>query len=205
MQLNHLILTEAGFVPPNWEQGLKPLVIKPHAMGEAPQLDISEQTTVAWVLSSVPGWEQLVRAYSARCPVLVLTKLSKLSEMQMALEAGARGYVEALAHPTQLKQAAAAVQQGALWIAAPMLSRLLGILSQKLPEAQVPRRWAEVLSKREQQVAELVTTGISNREVADQLHICVRTVKEHLTSIFAKLEVQDRLHLVLQARQGGQS
>lgn len=202
MSLKQLILTEKGFRPPNWEQGLPDAAIVAIDSGQPPARPGDAGDEVVWVLSSLPNWVQLVRHYSADCPVIVLSKLTGLPEMQQSLEAGARGYIEALANPVQLRQAAGTVSQGALWIAAPMMSRLLGILSSALPEARTPLEWQEKLSRREREVAEVVATGISNREVADQLHITVRTVKEHLTSIFAKLGVQDRLQLILMARQG---
>lgn len=201
MSLKQLILTEKGFCPPNWEQGLPDAAIIAFDGGHPPARQGNAGDEVVWILSSLPDWLQLVRHYSADCPVIVLSKLTGLPEMQQSLEAGARGYIEALANPVQLSQAAGTVSQGALWIAAPMMSRLLGILSSALPETKTPIEWQEKLSKREREVAEVVATGISNREVAEQLHITVRTVKEHLTSIFAKLGVQDRLQLILMARQ----
>lgn len=204
MSMKHLIVTEPGFLPPNWSQGLEPVSILADERGAAQERARASEADLIWVLSSVPEWQQLVRTQSAHHPVIVLSKLTTLPEMQQALEAGARGYIEALANPVQLKQAADTVSQGALWIAAPMLSRLLGILSGALPAPQPGNEWMDQLSKREQQVAELVITGLSNRDVAEQLHISVRTVKEHLSSIFAKLDIQDRLQLILLARDGGQ-
>ncbi|RFF26504.1 MULTISPECIES: response regulator transcription factor [unclassified Wenzhouxiangella] len=200
MNLNHLILTEPNFLPPNWQQGLNEVSIIQFTGGQPPDLPSDEGRLVVWILSSAPDWEMLVQHYGVHCPVIVISKMPNLPELQRALEAGARGYIEALANPVQLEQAASSVSQGALWIAAPMLSRLLGILSNALPEPHNPPEWQEKLSKRERQVAELVATGVTNREVAEKLHITVRTVKEHLTSIFAKLGIQDRLHLILLTR-----
>ena len=202
MKLNHLILTEPSFRPPNWQRGLKQLSIVPFRGGEPLPLPGKEKDYMVWILSSVPDWESLTQHYSSRCPVVVLSKVSTLPELQKALAAGARGYIEALANPVQLDQAARTVSQGALWIAAPMLSRLLGILSGAMPEPRTPLEWQEKLSKRELEVAEVVATGVTNREVAEKLHITVRTVKEHLTSIFAKLGIHDRLQLILMAREG---
>jgi len=202
MNLKHLIVTEDGFEAPNWRQGLDPVRLVAYTGGEPPAVPAQESRVMVWVLAGVPDWERLVSDYSGHCPVVVLSRLARLPEMQRALEAGARGYIEVLANPVQLQQAAATVSQGALWIAAPMLSRLLGILSSALPEREVPAVWQEKLSRRELQVAEAVATGISNKAVAAQLHITVRTVKEHLTSIFAKLGIQDRLQLILMAREG---
>jgi len=204
MALSHLILNEPYFRAPNWQQGLKKISIVPFRGGEPFPLPGDPANFMVWVMSSLPEWEALVRHYSKHCPVIVLSKLTSLAEMQKALEAGARGYIEVLANPVQLGQAADTVSQGALWIAAPMLSRLLGILSGALPEPQIPPEWQEKLSRREIEVAEAVATGITNREVAEQLHITVRTVKEHLTSIFSKLGIHDRLALVLMARGANQ-
>lgn len=200
MDLNHLILTEPNFLPPNWQQGLNNVSIIQFTGGQPPELPSDDNRFVVWVLSSAPDWELMVQHYGVRSPVIVMSKMPNLPELQKALETGARGYIEALANPVQLDQAASSVSQGALWIAAPMLSRLLGILSSALPKPQDPPEWQEKLSKREREVAAIVATGVTNREVAEKLHITVRTVKEHLTSIFAKLGIQDRLHLILLTR-----
>lgn len=205
MNLNNLILTEPDFLAPNWRQGLNDVSIVPFTGGTPPDLPSAESRSVVWVLSSAPDWEMLVRHYGVDCPVIVMSKMTSLPELQKALEAGARGYIETLANPAQLDKAAATVSQGALWISSPMLSRLLGILSSALPEPKEPPEWREKLSKREREVAEIVATGVTNREVAEKLHITVRTVKEHLTSIFAKLGIQDRLHLILMARESAEA
>ena len=201
--MNHLIFTEPGFAPPNWKQGISGALITQVTNEKPGGLAAIHNQGIVWVLSSVPNWEDIVRSYSAQGPVIVISKLTRLPEMQKAMEAGARGYIEALANPVQYQQAAETVSQGALWIAAPMLTRMLSILSKALPPAQEPADWQEKLSKREREVANMVVKGLSNREVAEKLHITVRTVKEHMSSIFAKLGVQDRLHLVLLARKGG--
>lgn len=57
--------------------------------------------------------------------------------------------------------------------------------------------WSALLSERELQAAKLVAGGASNKEIADQLAITERTVKAHLSAIFEKLGVRDRLQLSL--------
>ncbi|MBL8432557.1 MAG: helix-turn-helix transcriptional regulator, partial [Dechloromonas sp.] len=64
------------------------------------------------------------------------------------------------------------------------------------PEGKIDD-WGTLLSGRETQVARLVASGASNKEIADQLAITERTVKAHLTVIFEKLGVRDRLQLSL--------
>ena len=55
----------------------------------------------------------------------------------------------------------------------------------------------EGLSKRESEVAELVTKGLSNKEVADQLYVTEKTVKFHLTNIYKKMELKSRAQLIV--------
>lgn len=204
MQLKHRILTEQNFLVPTWKKALTDAIITvpDSAPAVLPALSLQSHggDTLVWVLSSVPHWEQWVRYYSDTCPVIVMSKLTSLPEMQKALEAGARGYIEVLANPLQLQQAASTVFVGALWVAAPMLSRLIGIVSRALPEPQPQAPMFDQLSRREREVAEVVVTGVSNKEVAEKLNITVRTVKEHLTSIYQKLGIHDRLELILMAR-----
>ncbi|NDY95489.1 response regulator transcription factor [Wenzhouxiangella limi] len=200
MKMNHVILTDETFRAPNWQLGLENLSIFKFTGGKPYVLPGEKNQFLVWIVSSVPDWNNLVRHYSEDSPVIVLSKLLTLPEMQTAIEAGARGYMEVLTNPAQLKQAANAVSEGGLWIAPPMMNRLLSILSDRMPAPQIPNSWSEKLSPRELQVAKIVAAGVSNREVADELHITVRTVKEHLTSIFSKLEISDRLQLILMAR-----
>ncbi|WP_265947899.1 response regulator transcription factor [Dechloromonas sp. A34] len=91
------------------------------------------------------------------------------------------------------------VDNGGLWIGQALLSKLVGSTSRILGQQPRPPRddWAKLLSERECQVARLVAGGASNKEIANQLEISERTVKAHLTSIFEKLSLRDRLQLSL--------
>ena len=76
-----------------------------------------------------------------------------------------------------------------------MLQRLLQDVGTRLPEPGV--QWADALSQREQEVARFAAMGDSNAEIADRLSISERTVRAHLSAIFEKLQVSDRLMLAL--------
>jgi DNA-binding NarL/FixJ family response regulator len=81
-----------------------------------------------------------------------------------------------------------------------LLQKLVGVTSHRLgqlPPAGEIDDWSALLSEREAQVARLVAAGFSNREIADRLAITERTVKAHLTAIFEKLGLRDRLQLSL--------
>ena len=120
--------------------------------------------------------------------------------VMQALSAGAAGCCNTHAAPEVLKQVAIVVGNGGLWVGQSLLQRLVGstarILGQRAGEARHDD-WVALLSEREIQVARQVASGASNREIASQLSISERTVKAHLTSIFEKLGLRDRLQLSL--------
>ncbi|MBL8430453.1 MAG: response regulator transcription factor [Dechloromonas sp.] len=117
-----------------------------------------------------------------------------------SLASGASGCCNTYAAPDVLKQVALVVQNGGLWIGQSLLQRVIGsaaaILGRR-PQDQEIENWSSQLSEREAQVARLVAVGASNKEVARQLSITERTVKAHLTAVFEKLGLRDRLQLSL--------
>lgn len=122
------------------------------------------------------------------------------AEVLQAVEAGASAYCNSRAAPEVLHQIALVVTNGGLWIGQSLLQKLVGSTSRILAQRQAVIQtgtWQSRLSEREVQVARLVAAGSSNKEIADQLVITERTVKAHLTAIFEKLGVRDRLQLSL--------
>lgn len=120
--------------------------------------------------------------------------------VMQALSAGAAGCCNTHAAPEVLKQVAVVVGNGGLWIGQSLLQRLVGSTARLLGQRAGDARnddWAALLSERETQVAQQVAGGASNKEIASQLSISERTVKAHLTSIFEKLGLRDRLQLSL--------
>ena len=112
---------------------------------------------------------------------------------------GASGCCNTYAAPEVLRQVALVVENGGLWIGQSLLQRLVGSTARAFgerPEAKVDT-WSALLSERESQVAKLVAGGASNKEIAEQLSITERTVKAHLSAIFEKLGLRDRLQLSL--------
>lgn len=122
------------------------------------------------------------------------------SVVMQALGAGAAGCCNTHAAPEVLSQVAMVVGNGGLWVGQSVLQRLVGstsrILGQRAAEAKIDE-WGALLSERETQVARQVACGASNKEIASLLSISERTVKAHLTSIFEKLGLRDRLQLSL--------
>lgn len=144
------------------------------------------------VLATVPAGQAL--------PVVVLADEPDEATVMRALAAGASGCCNSRAAPEVLRQVALVVGNGGLWVGQSLLQRLIGSTSRILGQ-QAPVRtndeWCSKLSEREQQVARLVSAGSSNKEIAERLAITERTVKAHLTAIFEKLGLRDRLQLSL--------
>ncbi len=133
-------------------------------------------------------------------PLVLLCDEPDEALVMAALSAGAAGCCNSNAAPEVLKQVAVVVSNGGLWVGQALLQRLVGSTSRILGEkAERPPRddWAKLLSEREVQVARLVAGGASNKEVANRLSITERTVKAHLTAVFEKLALRDRLQLSL--------
>ena len=122
-----------------------------------------------------------------------------------ALISGCAGYCEAETANKMLRKAINRLLKGDLWIQRHLVPHVIRTLSELNHNLQAShdrhsnesRDKLELLSNRELEVANLVKTGECNKRIASQLNISERTVKAHLTSIFNKLEIRDRLHLAL--------
>jgi len=116
-------------------------------------------------------------------------------EGQRALVAGAAGYVHAYMPVQGLDRVLRHVMTGEIWVGKSMLSRMLSQIGQASPEPD--QDWARDLTVRERDVARYVALGHSNQSIADSLGITERTVRAHISAIFEKLGVTDRLMLAL--------
>lgn len=141
-----------------------------------------------------------IKRYSA-LPIVILEDEPSDASAVKAIGAGASGLCNAHAAPEVLRQVAVVVENGGLWIGRSLVQRLVTGTSRLLAgrDTHTRERWSDKLSEREREVALRVADGASNREIADQLFITERTVKAHLSTIFEKLGVRDRLQLSLRA------
>jgi two-component system NarL family response regulator len=126
--------------------------------------------------------------------------ISEETEVDL-FKAGVRGYCRNSIDPQLLKRVVVAVQLGELWVRRSLMSRLLDELGVRSSYAVHDKRAVigrlACLTVREHEIAALVGSGGTNKEIARQLDISERTVKAHLTEIFRKLGIADRLKLAL--------
>ncbi|OAJ71782.1 hypothetical protein A7976_09935 [Methylobacillus sp. MM3] len=128
-----------------------------------------------------------------------------------SLASGAMGCCSPLLDEEQVRRILAIVEEGGVWISNAALPQLLQRLRQRSekvspPAVQPPS--SEVLSnltQREREIAKMVAAGDSNKIIARKLNITDRTVKAHLTTVFQKLNVRDRLQLALFVSKTSQS
>ena len=116
------------------------------------------------------------------------------------MERGAAGYCHSRAGAAMLKQVETVVSNQGLWVGPTLLRRLISSSLPPLPEKLAINGSLSMLSVREREVAVAASRGASNKEIARELVITERTVKAHLSAIFLKLGVRDRLHLALVMR-----
>jgi two-component system nitrate/nitrite response regulator NarL len=208
MTTQHLFLTSAAApVPDRWRQAFQTgQVFNASALLTRLREQSSAQYLV-WLSSADAQWPQyLVQILQAEpgARIVLLSGMPDPLEGLSALNQGVRGYTHAYGVPALMQEVAQAVEHGGLWVGRDLLQRLVCASTAALAErvkldkasAPVANDWA-LLSVREAQVARAVAVGRSNREVADLLFISERTVKAHLSAVFEKIGVRDRLQLVL--------
>ena len=187
-----VIITSENYHTTCWQQAFNPVQV--FTTWQPPSLST---TTPIFIYHKVKNWEQKVRDLSSSHLIILLSSHLSLTELQNALSAGAKGYMDAGANVGSYQAAALAISQGALWVPPTILTQLSKFLAQHLSKPQNSQAPHPVLSKRENEVMLLAKQGLTNKEIAAKLFISERTVKQHLTATFAKLGIKDRLHLIL--------
>lgn len=132
--------------------------------------------------------------------VILLTNRKDVDFLEGALRRGAKGVFQREWPVHQIPIAIRKVTSGGVWLEQAVAEQVLEeVLSKRRAAPDPEERKIASLTARERGVIELVCEGLRNKEIADRLHISGATVSHHLTSIFRKLEVEDRTSLVIYA------
>ena len=138
--------------------------------------------------------------------VIVLTGSRQSEDYQRAIALGAKGLVLKKQAPETLLRAIEQVHDGVVWFDHSLLSNVLAAMSQ--PNGASPKVTGEaakitLLSAREREVVTLIGERLRNKQIAARLFISEATVRHHLTSIFSKLGLANRLELIIYAYHHG--
>jgi DNA-binding NarL/FixJ family response regulator len=137
--------------------------------------------------------------------VVVVTMLEDDASVFAAMRAGARGYVLKGSHHDEMLQVIRAVANGQALFGPAIATRMMRFFrsfGQKAESYPSKEAFPE-LTPREHEVLELIAQGLNNNEIAGRLVISEKTVRNHITSIFSKLQVADRAQAIIRARDAG--
>lgn len=132
--------------------------------------------------------------------VIVLTMFEDDDSVFAAMRAGARGYILKGADQEDMLRAIRAVARGEALFGPSIAERLKNYLA---PQASAKNEAFPELTQRELEILELIAQGMSNSEISENLVIAVKTVRNHVSNIFNKLQVADRVQAVIRAREAG--
>jgi DNA-binding NarL/FixJ family response regulator len=149
-------------------------------------------------LNGIEATRELARAVPTAA-VLVLTMFDDDDSVFAAMRAGARGYVLKGAEQHEIARAIMAVAAGEAIFGPAVATRVLAYFT---TPPHTPTPFPE-LTVREREVLDLIATGHTNHQIADQLGLSAKTVANHISAIFAKLQVADRTQAILRARDAG--
>lgn len=138
---------------------------------------------------------------SSHIRVLVVTMFEDDATVFQAMRAGARGYLLKGANTTEMLRAIRAVGNGEAIFSPRVAVRLMDFFASIRPSAP-PQAFPE-LSEREREILGLIAQGRKNAEIAQELYLSPKTVRNHVSNILHKLQVADRAQAIIRAREAG--
>ncbi len=149
---------------------------------------------------SMPGnGVEAAHAIASKHPaikIIILTVSEREEDVLAAMAAGAQGYVLKGVTGKELLTTIEAVSRGETYIAPQFAARLLVKMRRQEPPASAPPAQAH-LTKREEQILEAISGGLTNKEIARRFEISDKTVKHHVTIVLQKLHARNRVEAAL--------
>jgi DNA-binding NarL/FixJ family response regulator len=146
-----------------------------------------------------------ILSHQPQVRIIMLTTFEDDEYVKEALELGAAGYLLKDISPAELVSAIRAVHGGTILIA-PQVAKTLIKKAYPSPSEQIKEpEWMIQLSRREREILQKVAAGRSNKEIAADLCIAEQTVRNHISVIYDKMGVSDRLHAMRMVRESTKS
>lgn len=155
------------------------------------------------VLNGIEATRRIKELHPA-VKVIVLTSFSDHDHVLPAVKAGARGYLLKDIEPDELAKAIRRVHAGKVEVHPEVAGLLMESIAE--PGGAAPEKAAtpfDELTAREREVLRLIASGLSNKEIAEALHIAEKTVKTHVSHVLAKLGLTDRTQAAILAVKHG--
>ncbi len=151
-------------------------------------------------MDGISATRQIVKA-DPNVKVLMVTMFEDDQSVFSAMRAGARGYVLKGAKHDEMLRAIRAVHSGEAIFSPAIASRMMSFFANT--RTQIPQENFADLTEREREILTLIARGQSNAEIAETLTISVKTVRNHASNIFSKLQVADRAQAAIIAKDAG--
>ncbi len=210
-ELIHVLIADDHVVV---RRGLASMLVPSHGMKvvgeasngiEAVEMARALQPDVILMDMVMPGKEgpaaiAEIKAENPNARILVLTSFSEDEKIATAIKAGALGYLLKDSSSKDLLQAIRSVHSGNLSLSQALVTKLMQSLQQPPKPSSEPNT---PLTQRELDVLKALACGVSNQEIARQLHISVNTVRSHVSSILSKLRLSNRAQAVRYALEQG--
>jgi DNA-binding NarL/FixJ family response regulator len=151
-------------------------------------------------IGGVEATRQILFA-SPHIRVLIVTMFEDDYSVFTAMRAGARGYIIKGANSSDMLRAIRAVGSGEAIFSPAIAVRLMNFFA--APRPTIPAQTFPELSVREREILDLIAQGASNADIANRLVLSPKTVRNHVSNIFSKLQVADRAQAIIRGREAG--
>jgi len=154
------------------------------------------------VLDGLAATRRIVTGPDSRPRILILTTFDLDEYVYEALRSGASGFMLKDNPADQLITAIRVVAEGGALLAPQITRRLISEFARRRPSTSRPEQ-LQILTDREMEVLKLVAHGVSNSEIAGELHVAETTVRTHVGHLLTKLGLRDRVQAVVLAYESG--
>ena len=154
------------------------------------------------LMNGLESTRQITQTPGNTCRILILTTFERDDYVFEALRAGASGFILKNAPPEDLIEAVRVVADGNALLAPSVTRRIINEFAQRTPRHDLKARLGS-LTEREIEVMRLIAKGKTNSEIAVDLFVGETTVKTHISNLFAKLDLRDRVQAVVYAYESG--